>query len=279
MKARFTDKEGRVALLWGKPEEILTVVQGLKGKSYVPTTHITGSIKTDWATVFRVCRDGLAKRVYTVGETLMAKHSTFGSVVWRICRVEEDRMVLVATNPVCDMVFDECEKEQSEDGSPNPESCRKYGYNRWEESAIRQWLNSAEGAGKWWKPQNDWDVEPGCHGKVAGFMAGFDRAFLACVRESEITTASEDGNGSYTTRDRFYLPSITEVWGDTNNGVQEGEKLDLGKGFCRGRYWWLRSPNVGFADFVYNVHSSGAMHDHTAHNSFGVIPACVVGKL
>lgn len=277
MKARFTDKEGRVALLWGKPEEILAVVHGLQGKPHVAALTRTKSSGTDWAAVLRTCRNGLAQRVYSVGETLTAQHSTFGSVVWRICRVEEDRLVLVANNPVCGMVFDEGEKEQSEDGEPNPKSYRKYGYNRWEESAIRQWLNSTAGAGEWWEPQNDWDAEPDCHSKVAGFAAGFDRAFLACVRESEITTASEDGNGSYTTRDRFYLPSITEVLGDTNNGVQEGEKLDLGKGFCRGQYWWLRSPNVGYAHFVYLVSSSGAVYSNLAYLTFGAVPACVIG--
>lgn len=285
MKARYNDGSGHSLMLYGKPGEVLAVLRGMQRRCKCHEATLTEvrrpaekAGETDWATVLRVCRDGLAKRVYTVGETLTAEHSTLGRIVWRICLVEDDRLVLVATKPVCSMVFDEGEKEESEDGEPNPfKRYRKYGYNRWEESAVRQWLNSAEGAGKWWKPQNDWDAEPSCHGKVAGFMAGFGKAFLACVRESEITTASEDGNGGYTTRDRFYLPSITEVFGEANAGVAEGEKLDLGEGFCKGQYWWLRSPIVGTANIVYFVYSSGSSNNINASITTGAVPACVIG--
>ena len=277
MKAQLKDGAGRTALLWGRPEEILQVMRGMRGRRHKAALR-RGDDATDWVGVLADCRSGRAKLVYSVGETLTARHSAFGSIVWRICRVDVDQLLLVAAKPVCSMVFDEGEMPVGRSGKQNPNEYRKYGYNNWQQSAIRQWLNSDAAAGEWWQPQNDWDVEPDCHKLAACFLHGMDKAFLDCVRVSEVTTADAENEGiGYTTSDRFYLPSITEVFGEKNGGVAEGEKLDLGGDFCKGHFWWLRSPYVGNAHREYYVNTSGVLHTTTAYHTNGAVPACVIG--
>jgi len=36
--------------------------------------------------------------------------------------------------------------------------------------------------------------------------------------------------------------------------------------------WWLRSPNTGNANNVYNVNTSGALNNNNANNTNGVAP-------
>ena len=51
-----------------------------------------------------------------------------------------------------------------------------YGYNRWKQSAWRQWANSESAAGAWWSAQNPWDRPP----SVASTMRGFFRQLQPC---------------------------------------------------------------------------------------------------
>lgn len=38
--------------------------------------------------------------------------------------------------------------------------------------------------------------------------------------------------------------------------------------------WWLRSPNVGNANNVYNVNTSGSLNNNNANNGNGCAPDC-----
>lgn len=162
---------------------------------------------------------------------------------------------------------------------PNPNANRySYGHNSWRESALRQWLNSSGAAGKWWGMQNSWDVAPGYAHNVPGFLAGFDAAFLECVKDHNTITALWDKPGmAEKTKDKFYLLSRTEVFGDANNDVAEGEKLDLPQQFLRGHYWWLRSPYPGYTYIVYSVYTTGTLYVDHANFTLAVAPACVIG--
>ena len=64
-----------------------------------------------------------------------------------------------------------------------------YGYNRWSQSAMRQWLNSDKGVGEWWTPQNDYDRCPDQLTAKAGFLTGFDADFLEVLRPTKVVTA------------------------------------------------------------------------------------------
>ena len=75
------------------------------------------------------------------------------------------------------------------DGNMNSIHRVGYGYNRWSQSAIRQWLNSAAGPGAWWTPQNNWDRPPAEAATKSGFLAGYGEDFLACIKPVKVVTA------------------------------------------------------------------------------------------
>ncbi len=75
------------------------------------------------------------------------------------------------------------------DGDINCLQRAAYGYGRWGQSALRQWLNSDKGVGEWWTPQNDFDRVPDQLATKAGFLTGFDDEFKALLREVQVKTA------------------------------------------------------------------------------------------
>ena len=99
------------------------------------------------------------------------------------------------------------------DGNMNSIHRVGYGYNRWSQSAIRQWLNSAAGPGAWWAPQNNWDRPPAEAATKSGFLAGYGEDFLACIKPVKVVTAlntvTDSGDGTTeTTFDKIFLPSL-----------------------------------------------------------------------
>ena len=111
----------------------------------------------------------------------------------------------------------------------------------WGRSNIRQWLNSAEPAGKWYSAQHENDMPPilsedtysssqvisGSFANDPGFLAGFNLEFISHLTEVKnvtidpfISTSTEAnpvgvgvGNITY---DKVFLPSYTEMTGTPN---------------------------------------------------------------
>lgn len=171
----------------------------------------------------------------------------------------------------------------------------RYGSNNWKESAVRQWLNSAAPANEWWHPQTIFDRPPS-YANQPGFLAGFDNDFVNALGLVDLTTARNtvfeaDGTtgGSYTTRDRFFLPSMAEVGLGNNDTVAEGSVMEFFNGATdtdrikydiaaptTARYWWLRSPYPWYASIVRSVNPSGALSSNVASNGCGLAAACVI---
>ncbi len=171
----------------------------------------------------------------------------------------------------------------------------RYGSNNWRESAVRQWLNSAAAANEWWHPQTIFDRPPS-YANQPGFLAGFDDDFINAVGLVDVTTAyntvyEADGTtgGSYTTRDKFFLPSMVEVGLGNNDSVAEGSVMEYFNGATdtdrikydiaaptTARDWWLRSPYPGSGNLVHNVTPSGALNNGLAYNGIAVAAACVI---
>lgn len=92
-----------------------------------------------------------------------------------------------------------------------------YGYGRWDVSAIRQYLNSAELVGKWWEPQHNYDRPPAELSKYDGFLAGFSSDFLDLIKPIKVRSylnklIDEDKEQDYVeTYDRFFLPSLQQI--------------------------------------------------------------------
>ncbi len=180
-------------------------------------------------------------------------------------------------------------------GSFNSVMRRAYGSNNWGESAARQWLNSAAAANAWWKAQTPFDLPPS-YANADGLLAGFDADFLAAVGAVDITTARNNSyeiggvtGGSYTTRDKFFLLSMTEVGFGKNGQIEEGSVLPYYIGATEAdrikydissptpaRHWWLRSPYLSNSNSVRNVTIAGGLSNSTASNGYGLAAACVI---
>ncbi len=174
----------------------------------------------------------------------------------------------------------------------------RYGSNNWNQSAIRQWLNSDAPANAWWTPQTIFDRPP-TYVNTAGFLNGLDPAFVAVLGETDHITVNNtvtDGGGaaetrSYVTRDKIYLPSRTEIYGTHENALApEGAqypyyadtvdadkiKYDLDTP-TTARRWWVRSPTAPYANDAHSVNgTTGALSSNYASGGYGAAAACVI---
>lgn len=87
-----------------------------------------------------------------------------------------------------------------------------YGHNRWDTSALRQYLNAS--GTDWWVSRENYDIRPDQYAKHA-FMSGFNDDFLSAIKPVRVTTALNTVEG-YTettvdTFDRFFLPSLEQM--------------------------------------------------------------------
>lgn len=119
------------------------------------------------------------------------------------------------------------------EGQLNAISRIVYGSGRWSQSAIRQYLNSSAAAGSWWAPQNGWDRPPAQHSSVYGFMAGMDQELLDVIDTVDVVTALNTVEGyqnTYeTTQDKFFLPSLQEMYINPQLANTEGVDWDYYK--------------------------------------------------
>ncbi len=187
----------------------------------------------------------------------------------------------------------------------NHGSCTQYGYNRWSQSAIRQWLNSDAAVGAWWSAQNVFDRPPTQLATLRGFLAGLPSDFLAIVQPVKVVTALNtvtDGGDSETTYDRFFLPSLEQEYiVPQANGVEGAywpywkERLGLSNPQTTGsggtnanhiryaienhasaQYVRLRSAGRGGANYVWLVGTAGGAGTSYATSALRPAPACVI---
>lgn len=182
-----------------------------------------------------------------------------------------------------------------------------YGYNRWSQSANRQFYNSSAAAGAWWAPQNPFDRAPEQLETVRGFMAGFDEDFLNIIKPVKVTTAlntvsDSDIGASESTYDTFFLPSLEQEYIVPQLAGVEGdffpywkERLGLTSPQAQGsagtnarhiRYAYnaktsaqlcrLRSAGRGNANLTWYVATTGYANFYTATNALRGCPACVI---
>lgn len=180
-----------------------------------------------------------------------------------------------------------------------------YGYNRWSQSAIRQWMNSDAAADAWFTPQNPYDRRPDQLASLRGMKAGFDEAFLNILKPVKVTTAlntvtDAQIGASENTFDTFFLASMEQeycapqasgvegaAWlywkrrlgspnpqaqGSTNpNHIRYAYNARTSAQTCR-----LRPAYRGFAIGTWNVTSSGTLSYTSATYATRAVPACVI---
>jgi len=191
----------------------------------------------------------------------------------------------------------------------NNVSVLRYGYNRWRDSAYRQWLNSDAGKNEgWWTEQHMGDCPPAAAQlNLPGWLNGFTEDWRAIFKPVKVETACNtvtDGGVTDTTYDTFFLPSIEQMYGAPQAPGVEGEYwpywkeetgLDAptnGSGSntndarkipsianptgsavnCR-----LRSARRGNSTDVWYVATAGYLYGYGgASSSYRALPACVI---
>lgn len=173
----------------------------------------------------------------------------------------------------------------------------RYGSNRWGQSSIKQWLNTEAEGNAWWTPTNIFDRPPSGRA-TAGFLNGMDADFISVLGKVNKRTALNtvtDGGGYEDSEELMFLISRSEVYGGLENSVNEGNPYPYYKDFSdltsagtgtdsnrikylsgAARYWWLRSPNPGYANIVRYVYTTGIIHNNVANYTNGVAPACCI---
>lgn len=186
---------------------------------------------------------------------------------------------------------------------PTGNICR-YGYNRWSQSAYRQFLNSDSAEkGKWWTPQHLGDVAPDEHNTRAGFLSGFEQDFLNVIKKVKIRTqlntiTDKDIGTDEETVDLMFLASKEQEYGTLESGVYNDDAWDYYKevsgfekpnnGSSTGRIKYrldsqtsadwhrLRSPNRGGSYFTWGCGYAGALGNSYANGGGRCAPACVI---
>lgn len=90
-----------------------------------------------------------------------------------------------------------------------------YGWNRWKTSALRQYLNSEQAKGKWWTPQDEWDIAPDQLATKDGFLCGMPADMLKALKTVKAVTYAntvQDGGEADITYDRVFLPSLEQLF-------------------------------------------------------------------
>lgn len=256
-----------------------------------------------WSVVQQMVRLGIAAKVFSIGDQLVCNHETYGTLVWDIIGIDHDIPANSEFEHSLTIQLHDCigaETFQFDAAEPtNPDSNRKsYGSNNWLESGIRQWLNSDGNAGTWWEAKTEYDVKPFYASSTAGFLKGLDAEFLSTVGEvSKITARNTitDGGDSDTSTEKFFLLSMTEVYGGLDSNIAEGVAYayyadnsvltapGTGADANRIKYrngaaqpWWLRSPHTASSRSVRTVDAAGDVIHDSAYNSSGVAPACCI---
>lgn len=192
-------------------------------------------------------------------------------------------------------------------GAINHKDVYQYGYNRYRDSGIRQWLNSAAPVGEWWESTHLGDNAPSQLESRPGFMAGLGSDFLSAIQKVKYKVSSNtvtDGGVTDTLCDKFFLQSLEEVYGspqvsdvegpyfpywkiitgldepsngsssDTNN-ARKIKRVNSPTGSAA--HVRLRSANRDASSYAWYVASSGYLYgNNTAYNSYAALPACVI---
>lgn len=246
-----------------------------------------------WAGIRDVVRRGRAQRYFAVGDVLTVATPRW-SIEYEVTGFDQvepadaaltHSMTLLPVRLVTNLQFD-----APEPGNPDANRAQ-YGCNRWDWSAIRQWLNSAAAPGEWWTAQHEYDAAPAYAATLAGFMADLPADFLSAVAPARLVTAlsSADGGGSVETIDRFWPPSRTDIFGALDGKVTEGVQMTKYVGATdadRIKYnstgtasgWGLRSPLSLDSYHIANVAAVGVLQELSWVSSWGggCVPACII---
>jgi len=190
----------------------------------------------------------------------------------------------------------------------NNVSVLRYGYNRWKDSAYRQWLNSGNAKNtNWWVAQHTGDIAPSAtYTNRPGWLNGFGADWISVFKKVRVQTACNtvtDGGVTDTTYDTFFLPSLEQMYGAPQAAGVEGEYWEYWKNVTgldaptngsssdtndarkiksvsaptgSAVTVRLRSATRGYSYSVWYVSPGGSLGGTTAYGAYRALPACVI---
>ena len=226
------------------------------------------------------------------GQVFISGWETAGFVPTAITTYAADRTTTIET----DLVVTQSAGVDTLSPVNHHQRCR-WGSNNYTESAIRQWLNSAETTFTW-QPQHEYDVAPvGAPYDGAGFLKLLDPelvAVLGAVDKQVARNTVTDGGGQDLFSDKVFLLSRVEVYGGTEGDITGespyayyaaladsptvgGLEGRIKYSDSSARAWWLRSPRLANAHQSRFVGSAeGSVISYFASSTYGVAPAVVI---
>lgn len=193
--------------------------------------------------------------------------------------------------------------EHASNGNVNAISRAVYGYNRWSQSAIRQFLNSTAVAGSWWSAQNAWDRPPAQASSVDGFLYGYDESVYRYFKPIKVVTVAcdADNNEEDVTYDKVFLSSLEQTYcipqksgeGDYWEYYKRllGRTTPAATGATYSRLikyalnaptnapnYWRRSAYAGYASHTWSIKSSGQVTNFSAFNTLRCAPSVFISK-
>lgn len=182
-----------------------------------------------------------------------------------------------------------------------PSNRNTYGYNRYSQSGIHQWLNSDADKNQWWTSQNTYDNAPDIASTKDGYMKGCSAALLDAIADVKINVSANTATDSGVTDEincKFFLPSREQLHfipGASNAAAAgvEGEAWDYFKTVASptdsarpirvfknpsgtAQYCWLRSAYRGLAYYVWVAYTDGSVYYNLANYAYACAPACVI---
>lgn len=177
-----------------------------------------------------------------------------------------------------------------------------YGYNRWSQSGIRQYLNSDAAAGNWWTAQNAWDRPHALAATKAGFLAGYAADVKRYFMPIKVVTVAcnADSNVEDVTYDKVFLSSLEQMYCTPQFSGKEGAyweyyKRLLGRtttaptgatyprlikydlvSTTSAQYCWRRSAGRGDAYYAWYVYASGYVYYGTAYSADRCAPSVFI---
>lgn len=137
---------------------------------------------------------------------------------WKVTSYAADRITKIETVPVStgsEGIALGTMQINTRNGDLNSMQETGYGWNRWKTSALRQYLNSDQPKGKWWTPQDDWDVAPDQLATKDGFLRGLPENMLRAIKTVKVVTYTntvQDGGEADVTYDKVFLPSLEQMY-------------------------------------------------------------------
>ena len=177
-----------------------------------------------------------------------------------------------------------------------------YGYNRWSQSGLRQFLNSDAAAGSWWTAQNPWDRPHGLLATKPGFLAGYDDDVKQYFKPIKVVTVAcnGDSNAEDVTYDKVFLSSLEQMYCVPQFSGKEGEyweyyKRLLGRttpaptsatyprlikyalnAATSAQTCFRRSASRNFAYYVWYVGASGSVYTYNAYYAHRCAPSVFI---